>query len=189
MTKKELRKLYLEKRKGLSEGDCAEFNLKLYSVFFSSIDLSFVKVLHTYLPIDHNREPDTWMIIDRIRREFPHIRISVPRVGPADELENTYFEEPNQLKKSSWGIPEPQQGVQTPNEKIDLAIVPLLVVDKLGHRVGYGRGYYDKLLQRTRPDCLKVGLSFFDAVDRIENVDEYDVALNQCVTPNGTILF
>ena len=128
-------------------------------------------------------------IMDRVRREFPHIRISLPRVGPGDELESIYFEGLHQLQKSSWGIPEPKQGVPTPDEKIDLVIVPLLAIDKLGHRVGYGRGFYDRLLQRMRPDCQKVGLSFFDAVDRIEDVDEYDVALNQCVTPNETILF
>lgn len=189
MTKKELRKLYLEKRKGLSEGDCASLNLKLYSVFFSSIDLSFVKTLHTYLPIEKNNEPDTWMIVDRIRREFSHVRISLPRVGPADELENIYYEGPQQLQTSNWKIPEPRQGVPTPDEKIDLVIVPLLVADKQGHRVGYGRGFYDRLLRRMRPDCIKVGLSFFEAVDRIEDLDHHDVALNQCVTPEGTILF
>ena len=189
MTKKELRKLYLEKRKELSEGDCAALNLKLYSLFFSSIDLSFIQVLHIYLPIAHNQEPDTWMIIDRVRREFPHVRISLPRVGANDKLENIYFEGQHQLQTSAWGIPEPKQGVPTPDEKIDLVIVPLLAVDALGHRVGYGRGFYDRLLKRLRPDCIKVGLSFFDAVDRIEDIDEHDVALNQCVTPSKTILF
>ena len=189
MTKKELRKLHLEKRRGLSEGDCAALNLKLYSIFFSSIDLSFIKVLHTYLPIEHNREPDTWMIIDRVRREFPHVRISLPRVGPGDELENIYFEGQHQLQTSSWRIPEPKQGVPTPDEKIDLVIVPLLAVDKVGHRVGYGRGFYDRLLKRLRPDCQKIGLSLFPAVDRIEDIDEYDETLNQCVTPTGMMQF
>ena len=189
MTKKELRKLYLEKRQDLSEGECASLNLKLYSSFFSSIDLSFIKVLNTYLPIEHHHEPDTWMIVDRVRREFPHVRISIPRVGPSDSLENIYYEGSHQLEKSKWGIPEPRQGVPTPDEKIDLVIVPLLALDKQGHRVGYGRGFYDRMLQRTRPDCQKIGLSFFSAVDKINDVDEHDVRLNQCITPEGPILF
>ena len=189
MTKKELRKLYLEKRKELSEGDCASLNLRLYSLFFSSIDLSFIQVLHIYLPIAHNQEPDTWMIIDRVRREFPHVRISLPRVGANDKLENIYFEGQHQLQTSSWGIPEPKQGVPTPDEKIDLVIVPLLAIDTVGHRVGYGRGFYDRMLHRMRPDCQKVGLSFFPVVDRIDDVNENDAALNQCVTPDGTIVF
>ncbi len=189
MTKKELRKLYLEKRKALSEGDYAQRNMALYSHFFASVDLSFVKILHIYLPIADNREADTWMIVDRVRREFPHVRIAIPKVGTGNALESIFYEGPQQLEKSSWGIPEPRQGVPSPEEKIDMIIVPLLALDKQGHRVGYGKGYYDRLLSKTRPDCQKVGFSLFGPVDRIDDVDAYDVALNSCVTPEGTMVF
>lgn len=189
MTKKDLRKQFLEKRKALSDSECARLNLGLYSAFFASVDLSFVHVLHTYLPIPGNQEPDTWQILDRVRREFPHIRVSLPRVGKGDNLENIFFEGPQQLKTSDWGIPEPKQGVPTPVEEIDLVIVPLLAVDRSGHRVGYGRGYYDRLLAATRKDCLKVGLSYFPPVDAIEDIGTQDVKLDQCVTPEGTIVF
>lgn len=189
MTKKELRKLYLEKRTALSEGDYAQRNMALYSHFFASVDLSFVRVLHTYLPIADSREADTWMIVDRVRREFPHVRISIPRVGTNDTLENIFYEGPQQLEKSAWAIPEPRQGVPTPEAKIDMIIVPLLAVDKLGHRIGYGKGYYDRLLAKLRPDCHKVGFSLFGPVNSIDDADEYDVALNSCVTPEGTMVF
>lgn len=189
MTKKELRNLYLEKRKNLSEGECASFNLTLHSNFFTSVDLSFVQVLHIFLPIEKNNEPDTWTIVDRLRREFPHIRISVPRVGTDDNLENIYFEGLHQIETSSWGIPEPKQGVPTPLEKIDLVIVPSLVIDRKGHRVGYGRGFYDRLLKRCRTNCLKIGISFFDTIEAITDVDANDVKLDQCITPGGTIHF
>lgn len=188
MNKKELRKLFLEKRKALTEAECAQFNLLIFSHFFASIDLSFVHVLHTYLPITNNQEPDTWSILDRIRREFPHIRVSVPCVA-GDHLDNFYFEGPQQLEVSTWGIQEPKQGVPTPPEKIDLVIVPLLAIDKQGHRVGYGRGYYDRLLGQVRPDCRKVGLSLFQAVDMIDDVTPSDIPLDQCVTPEGVIAF
>lgn len=188
MTKKELRKLYLEKRKALSEGDYAQRNMALYSHFFAAVDLSFVRILHTYLPIDNSREADTWMIVDRVRREFPHVRISIPRVAH-DTLENIFYEGPQQLEKSAWGIPEPKQGVPTPEEKIDMIIVPLLAVDKLGHRIGYGKGYYDRLLTKTHPACQKVGFSLFGPVEIIDDVDAHDVALNSCVTPEGVMVF
>jgi len=189
MTKKELRKLYLDKRKSLSEGDYAQRNMALYSHFFSSIDLSFINVLHTYLPIVQNNEADTWMIIDRIRREFPHVRLSIPRVGEDETLENFFYEGPQQLVTSTWGIPEPKQGVSTPEEKIDMIIVPLLVIDRQGHRVGYGKGFYDKLMQKTRHDCNKIGLSLFGPVDSIDDVDAHDISLNSCVTPEGIMVF
>lgn len=189
MTKKELRKLYLEKRKSLGEAERANVNLKLYSHFFASVELEFIKVLHCYLPIEKNGEPDTWMIIDRLRREFAHIRISIPRVGPANSLENFYFEGLHQVKPSSLGIPEPSQGIPTPLEKIDMVIVPLLAVDRRGHRVGYGGGFYDRLLLQCRPDCRKLGLSFFDVVDEITDTVSTDIPLNRCITPRGVLDF
>jgi len=189
MTKKELRKLFLEKRKALDEGEFTRLNLALYSVFFSSIDLSFVRVLHLYLPIEGNREPDTRPILDRVRREFPAVRISLPRVGSGRMLENFYYDGPHQLKVSAWGIPEPVQGHPTNPSDIDMVIVPLLAIDRAGHRVGYGRGYYDRLLATTRPDCRKVGISFFEPVASIQDVDDDDVALDQCVTPAETLVF
>lgn len=188
MTKKEIRKQFLEKRKALSESECAMLNQALYSNFFASVDLSFVRVLHIFLSIPNNQEPDTWPLLDRIRREFPHIRMSVPKVV-GDHLENFFFEGLHQLHTSSWGIQEPKQGVPTPTDKIDIVIVPLLAVDERGHRVGYGRGYYDRLLKTTRKDCLKVGLSFFSPVKEIEDITDQDVRLNQCVTPEGTLAF
>ena len=189
MTKKELRKYHLEKRKQLAQEECAAFNLKLYNLFFASIDLSFVRVLHIYLPIGKNNEPDTWIIIDRIRREFPHIRLSIPRVAANGELENVFFEGMHQLEKSSLSIPEPRTGVPTPDEKIDMVIVPLLAFDEQGFRVGYGKGFYDRFLKRTRPECKKVGLSYFVAEKRIDDVDAHDVPLDQCVTPEGVMQF
>jgi 5-formyltetrahydrofolate cyclo-ligase len=188
MTKKELRKLFLERRKQLSESDYTRLNLALYAHFFAGVDLSFIRVLHTFLPIAENHEPDTWAILDRVRREFPQVRVSLPRVS-GDHLENINYEGPHQLHTSEWGIREPKQGVPTPPEKIDLVLVPLLLFDKNGHRVGYGRGYYDRLLSQVRPDCLKVGLSLFPPVDAIDDVTVTDVPLDQCVTPEGVVRF
>jgi 5-formyltetrahydrofolate cyclo-ligase len=190
MTKQELRQFYLQKRKALSEVEYAQLNLQLYQHFFSTIDLSFINVLHTFLPITSKKEPDTWPIIDRIRREFPHIRISIPRVNAkTGELENFYFEGLHQLITNEWGIQEPKQGIPTETEKIDLVLVPLLVFDQSGHRVGYGKGYYDKLLIKCRPDCKKIGVSLFEAGDKIQDTNSTDVRLNQCVTPAAMINF
>lgn len=184
MNKAELRKTYLAKRRQLSQAECAQFNLQLYHLFFMQIDLSFIKVLHIYLPLEKNNEPDTWAIIDRVRREFPHIRISVPKVNSqTNEVENFYFEGLHQIETNAWGIPEPKQGIPTPVEKIDLVIVPLLVFDREGNRVGYGKGFYDRFLIQCRPDCKKIGLNFFNPVDLISDVNVHDVKLNSCITP------
>ena len=184
MTKSELRKLYLQKRLSISEEDYINFNAQICNQFFSTIDLSLIKVIHTYLPIEKKREPDTWMIIDRIKQQFPNIRISIPRVKN-NVLENFYFEEKNQLEKNNWGIPEPKHGIPTPTDKIDLVIVPLLTYDIKGHRVGYGKGFYDKLLVLCKPSCKKIGLSFFGETLNIDDVSRNDISLDSIIKPEG----
>jgi len=188
MTKAELRKLYLQERLALTEADCLSYSRQICEQFFFSFDISFFKIIHLYLPIEKNKEPDTWLILDRIRREFPNTRISVPRVKN-NQLENFFFEGLHQLEKNSWGIQEPKQGVPTLTEKIDLVIVPLLAFDQAGHRVGYGKGFYDRFLKECRPDCKKVGLSFFEPVEKITDSEEHDVALTHCITPTQIYQF
>jgi 5-formyltetrahydrofolate cyclo-ligase len=130
-----------------------------------------------------------WLILDRIRREFPHIRISIPKVNSEkNELENFFFEGMHQLAVNDWGIQEPKQGVPTEPEKIDMVLVPLLVFDEQGNRVGYGKGYYDRFLKKCSPEIKKVGISLFPPVEQIP-VNEFDVPLNSCVTPSGVIQF
>lgn len=188
MTKEEARKAFLQKRLALSEGAYQQLNFQLYNQFFAQIDLSFIKCIHIFLPIESKREPDIWPIIDRIRREFPHVRISIPKVV-GDQLENIYFEGLHQLKKNKWGILEPEQGVPTPTEKIDMVIVPLLAVDNNGHRVGYGKGFYDRFLAECRIRCLRIGISLFDPVEIIEDMDDLDIALTHCLTPSMLLKF
>lgn len=189
MTKKELRKIFLNKRIGLSESEYLRMNQQICDNLFAHVDFSAVTVLHTFLPIKANREVDTWQIIERINKRYPRIRISIPRMNnQTSELEHYYFEGPEQLENNTWGIPEPVKGVPTPTEKIDAVLVPLLAFDRRGHRIGYGRGFYDRFLATCRPDCRKIGLSFFEGEDRIADVDEKDVALDLIVTPESAVL-
>jgi len=190
MTKPEFRKRYLEKRKSLTEAECLHYNQQLYHLFFTHFDLSFIKVLHLYLPLEKNKEPDTWQILDRIRREFPHIRISIPRVNnQTSDLENFYFEGLHEIAPNTWGIPEPKQGIPTRSSEIDLVLIPLLVFDEHGNRVGYGKGFYDRFLKQCRKDCRKVGLSFFEPVEQITDVNEFDVKMDACITPSKVYTF
>jgi 5-formyltetrahydrofolate cyclo-ligase len=190
MTKENLRKIYLQKRLALSLGDYSIFNKKLCENFFLHIDLSQIQTIHTFLPIEKTKEPDTWQIINKLQERFPHIRLSIPKINTQTGiLDNFYFEGPGQLEKNTWGIPEPKQGIPTPPEKIDAVLVPLLVADKHGHRVGYGRGFYDKFLKICAPRVLKIGLSFFPAVENIKDTHPLDEKLNCMISPEGIFKF
>ncbi len=180
MTKDELRKKYLAKRLALSEKEHDEQSIHMANRFFHSLDLSGIGTLHIYLPIEAKREPDTWLIINRVKKNYPNVRLVVPKMEE-ERVESFFFEGCLQLEKNKWGILEPQYGVIVREEEMDMVIVPLLAFDKQGHRVGYGKGYYDRFLKLCRPDCIKVGLSFFEPEKSILTRAE-DVMLNVCVT-------
>lgn len=190
MTKKALRKIYLQKRLELTEEDYRLANDQLSNNLFSSVDFSALSVLHTFLPIEKNREVDTWKIVDKIQKEFPHVRIAIPKINnQSSELEHYYYEGREQLENNTWEIPEPIKGVPASVEKIDAVLVPLLAFDKQGHRLGYGRGFYDRFLSQCRPDCLKIGLSFFGKAEEIEDISEKDIPLDRVITPTRILEF
>jgi 5-formyltetrahydrofolate cyclo-ligase len=93
------------------------------------------------------------------------------------------------IKKNEYNIPEPVDGLEVPATKIDVVFVPLLAFDKKGHRVGYGKGFYDKFLSECKPETIKIGLSFFEPEELISDVFEGDILLNYGVTPNTIYSF
>lgn len=69
-----------------------------------------------------------------------------------------------------------------PPSEIDLVIVPAVAFDAQGHRLGYGRGTYDRYLPQLREDCLLLGVAF--AEQEVEQVpcDEFDYTIPQFIT-------
>jgi 5-formyltetrahydrofolate cyclo-ligase len=81
------------------------------------------------------------------------------------------------------GVKEPLSSNQKDTNLLEVIFVPLLVFDKLGHRVGYGGGYYDNFLENIKDDVLKIGLSLFDPIDKIQDIKRYDISLDYTITP------
>lgn len=184
MTKSELRKLYLEKRRDLSPAEHADLSSKIVDRFFSSFDFLSAKTIHCFISLNHKGEVETSDIFERLWRDFPHIKTLAPRVDDATgEIAALLFFPETKLVENKWKIPEPKEGEQIDPSEIDIVIVPLLCFDTRGYRVGYGKGFYDKFLAKCRPDCLKIGLSFFPAVERIDDIHGGDVPLDYCITP------
>jgi 5-formyltetrahydrofolate cyclo-ligase len=188
MTKKELREVYLKKRLALSAQELAVLNRNLCATFFKEVDLSRIRVLHTFLPLVRKNEPDTCLIIDELKKRYPDLRISIPKII-GDKMVSYYFSDTDQLAPGAFGISEPQTGSRTDSREIDMVLVPLLAYDKQGHRVGYGKGHYDQFLKTCRPDCRKIGLSFFGPEEKIEDIFEGDEKLNRVVSTEGDYSF
>ena len=93
------------------------------------------------------------------------------------------------LKKNEYHIPEPVDGLEVPVSKIDVVFVPLLAFDLQGHRVGYGKGFYDRFLSSCKNEVIKIGVSFFDPEEKINDDFDNDITLNHCVTPTHSFSF
>ena len=77
------------------------------------------------------------------------------------------------------GIPEPEQAIEADFSKVDLVLVPLCAADKMGNRIGYGGGFYDRLLSNS--NTMKVGLSLSPLLDKIESLDSWGLKI-ECNT-------
>lgn len=190
MLKDELRKIYLARQRQLSESERTEKSRRIADNFFRTFDLSNVRCLHCFLPIEKNKEVDTWLILQKIWRDYPEIQTAVSRVDfQKTTLENIVFSPGMKLVFNRWQILEPVGGDVVEAENIDVVLVPLLAFDKRGFRVGYGRGFYDKFLSLCRADALKVGLSYFPPIEQISDVHEFDVRLDFCIAPEKKLSF
>lgn len=190
MTKSALRQQFLAQRWALATEEVERRSQQIAERFFGEFFGEPVGMasltLHTFLPIVRQNEVDTWPIIHRIWQHFPEIQVAVSVTDTTTNQLSHYALTPETpLTENRWGIPEPQPGRSTTigSHQIDLVLVPLLAFDQQGHRVGYGKGYYDRFLAECRPDCLKIGLSLFEPVERIDDVEPTDVLLNVCITP------
>ncbi|MDP4284969.1 MAG: 5-formyltetrahydrofolate cyclo-ligase [Bacteroidota bacterium] len=189
MNKKQLRNIYKEKRKAISVHQLDKLN-DLVLVNFQKIPLPFINCIHTYLASLKLGEADTSKIVRYLQFKNPELKVVVPKIDiHTGNMDHFHFDESIEIVNNAYGISEPKDGNKVRENEIDLVLVPLLTFDKKGHRVGYGKGYYDKFLCRCRKDVITVGLSFFDPVDEIEDINSFDIPLNYCVTPEQVFIF
>ena len=181
MTKQEIRNIYLKKRKELSQEQVQLRSKVICKQFFDRIDLSEVKILHCFLPIKKFNEVNTWLLVNRVWEEHPHIQVATS-ITNSDKLAHVIIHKNTLFEEDKWGIPIPVDAQPIGPNKIDLVVTPLLAFDRRNHRVGYGKGYYDKFFSECREDTQKIGVSLFPALDElIDDVDANDVPLDSVI--------
>lgn len=185
--KKELRVQYKNLRKELSENDIEEKSLAIANNLIQ-LPIWDKSYYHVFLPIEEQREVNTEYVLHLLSGKDKEIVVSK---SDFETRGMTHFllTDNTKIKKNEYNIPEPVNGLPVPSETIEVVFVPLLVFDVFGNRVGYGKGFYDKFLAECKPGTIKIGLSFFEAEERIEDVFESDVKLDYCVTPLETYRF
>lgn len=188
-SKKELRQEFKIKRCQLSTAEENSLNEALL-VQFQKVDLMAVRYMHIFLPIEKYHEPDTYSIIKYVKKFYPGIILVVSRSNFVDySMQHYIFDAQTVVETNEWGIPEPVAGIKVSPLNIDLILVPLLIFDSEGYRIGYGKGFYDRFFALCKPNVQRVGLSFFDPLSTIKDKNEYDVKLTKVLTPDHIYCF
>ena len=187
MLKKELRQKYKGKRQELSDAEIEDLSLAIANKVLT-LPLWEKNYFHIFLPITEQKEMNTEFILHLLSGKDKEIIISKSDFKTCN-MTHYLLTDNTKIRKNEYNIPEPIDGLEVPASIIDVVFVPLLAFDKKGHRVGYGKGFYDKFLSECKPEAIKIGISFFEPEDLIEDVFESDMKLDYCVTPNNVFEF
>lgn len=136
--------------------------------------------VHCYIPIAERGEVDTFGIIQWLLKD--EIKVAVPKSDfETKEMQHFLLTNPGSLVKNQLGIMEPTGGVEVPDSRLDLVIVPMVAADHDKNRLGYGEGFYDRFLAKV--NAVKVGLVYEECLtDQPIPVEEFDIPMDYLVT-------
>ena len=170
MTKQELRKhIRMLKEQNLPrvQSSCEVLILEKLSPYK-------VIMLYSALP----DEVPTQILIDQLAVQGKTVLL--PRVISDTDMELHRYTGKQDLQTGAYNILEPTGELFTDYEAIDIAIVPGMAFDDDGHRLGRGKGYYDRFLSRV-PNIYKIGLCFsWQMVDHVP-FDEHDIMMDEVI--------
>ncbi|WP_299669204.1 5-formyltetrahydrofolate cyclo-ligase [uncultured Polaribacter sp.] len=181
MKKQALRKRYQQKRAVLTEDEIQVLQNNVYQQVYE-LDISEVETVHLFLSLKKFNEIDTQPIIDFFRAKRKRIVVSKCNFND-NTLSHFYYDKNTALELNKFGVPEPINSEQASEDILDLIFVPLLISDKRNYRVGYGKGFYDRFLSNCRTDTTIIGLNFFEPISKIEDINDFDVALDKVIYP------
>lgn len=193
MNKAALRTLYKQKRLALASSVGEKNKLDdLLLIQFQRLVIDMPSSIMTYSPIEKLGEFDPILITDYCYFKHPNQTLIYPVVGINDgtnSMSAVIVEEDTLFTTNSLGIDEPIDGEAVSPADIDCVLVPLLCFDQQGNRVGYGKGYYDRFLKLCSKHCIKIGFSYFEPIDAIDDCDKNDIKIDYCITPERTFAF
>ncbi len=145
-----------------------------------------VRTCHVFLPILRNRELDTWPLVKSLDELGVEVVVSVSDFETC-LMSHFVYHEKVEFQLNQFQIPEPIDALAADISKTEMVIIPLLAADKKGNRIGYGKGFYDRLLAQMPPQIIKVGVNLAPLFDEFDFAETHDVKLDFCITPYQTI--
>ena len=175
MLKKSLRKKILNIRKKIDLNDNKIDFMKIFSLIKKQKEIK--KNVGGYFPV--NNEIDDLEILKKLEKKKYKICLPVVKKNFDMDFYNFSFDDPLIINK--YGIPEPQKKrVVYP----DIILIPMVGFDKSLNRLGYGGGYYDRVIEKLmkKKKILKIGLAFSAQQISSLPISKYDKKMDYIVT-------
>lgn len=178
MTKEEIRNAMRSKRRGLTKEFITDCGIEIAKSFISFIDRPDIVLVF----MASFNEPDMTEITEYLYE--CGIDVAVPVINKTtDEITISRLDDCMPLIKGEYGIPEPKEIIPLTMDDIELALVPGLAFSKKGERIGFGKGYYDRLLKGY--NGTKIGICYdFQIFDELPS-DENDIKMDLIMTEKG----
>lgn len=181
MDKKELRSFLLNRRNELNQMDAAAHSRSICQDLKRCFLLNQVMV---YIATGNECDPEEYYK-DLLRN---HGSVYVPVCTDRGWMEASRLMDPEEdLEIGLFGIRAPKASAHrfVNPEVLDAVIVPGVGFDRLGNRLGFGGGFYDRFLPRTKPECLKIAICHdFQLVDDVYP-EPHDFPMDYIFTEKG----
>lgn len=183
LSKKKLRSTLLDYRRIISREEWNTRNSQVLEKLKEMVVAHPVQSVHVFLPIKRNREPDVFPLLPWLWDKGISTLTSKTDFKTR-QMTHFQINRLSEYHENLLGIPEPTASEEVELLKLDMILVPLVIADKNGNRIGYGGGFYDRLLAEN--NIQKVGLCLSPLLDKIIQSDEWDIPLDQIITPQYT---
>lgn len=183
MPKQKLRQAILARRRDLSCTEARESARAVQMAFIASAEFRKAGIIGLYAPI-HNEVETAEVFAEALKLSkiviYPAVR--------GEKLEFRRVSSPGMLRKGAYGIQEPDEScpLHDPGEA-DSIVIPGIVFDLTGRRIGYGKGYYDRTLHQLEGRKKLVGFCYdFQLVEAIAG-EPHDVRMDMLITDKRVI--
>lgn len=184
MPKNLVREKLLTLRRQCEADYCLELSRRVQARFLATESFRRARCLALYSPVHNEVETEA------VAREALAAGKSLvyPRVR-GKELDFVKVEDPGLLKPGRFAVPEPVGGEVVVLQDVNLLVVPGVAFDLAGHRLGYGKGFYDRCLAEFSVAVERVGFSYdFQVIDALP-VLPHDQRLSMLITEKRILRF
>ncbi len=183
MTKEQIRELIRSERENISVIQAAELSARISERVLALPEYRAAKSVLCYASL--MGEVRTESLNARILADGKQLLL--PKVTGDGAMEAVQVENLQGLRPGRLRVPEVENGMPCDPQEIELALVPGIAFDKKGGRIGFGGGYYDRFLPRTK--AVRIALAFgMQVVDDTHTTDT-DQRVDMLITEDGVYDF